>query len=185
MIRALAALVVIASACGKKDSAPAPGSAAPGSAAVGSAGGSAAGDPWSGSGSAPAKPETPCTDDDIKKHIDDSLSVSMAYLSALEKKSAKWGKDCEAAKRDLLALEPDAQKFMDAMLAFRAWGESLSDTCRARVAEVGDKLPIAAEIEKRTPALEAKVKPILEKCENHPGFKEAAAKGLRVLRKKR
>jgi len=149
------------------------------------AGGSSS-DPWSGSAAPASTPaKTLCADDDITKHIDESLSVSLAYLSALETKSAKWSKDCERARKDLIALEPDAQKFMDAMLAFKAWGGSLSDECRVRVAELGDKLPIAAEIEKRTPALEAKVKPILEKCENHPGFKEAAAKGLRVLRKKR
>ena len=83
------------------------------------------------------------------------------------------------------ALEPDATKFMETMRAFKTWGESLSATCRARVVEIGEKLPIGAELDKRTPAVEAKVKPILEKCENHPGFKDAAARGLRVLRKKR
>ncbi len=169
------ALVVVASACSSKKEPPAKAEGS--GSAVGSAAGSGSA---TGSGSA-----APCDDADIQKHIDDSLAVSLAYLNALEKKVATWKQDCEAAKQDLLALEPDALKFMEAMLSFRGWGQSLSDTCRQRVGELGEKAPATLEIEKRTPDLEAKVKPMLERCEKHPGFQDAAAKGLRVMRRKK
>jgi hypothetical protein len=110
--------------------------------------------------------------------------VSVAYLTALENKTAKWGKDCEKAKQDLLALEPEAKKFMDAMTEFMTWGRSLSPACGKRVSELGEQTTAAKDIEKRTPGLEAKIKPVLERCKEHPGFQDAAAKGLRVMHKK-
>ena len=142
-----------------------------------------ASDPWAKPAQPPA--EVPCDDADIQKHIDASLTASMAYLTQLEKKTSAWKTDCEVARKDFLALEPDATAFMDAMMAFKTWGEQLSDKCRARVAELGDKAPQAAEIEKRTGPLEAKVTPMLERCKNHPGFADAAAKGLRVMHRKK
>ncbi len=175
------ALVVMASACSKKES-PLTTS---GSGATGS-GSAASNDPWGKPASPPADAaEAPCADADIQAHIAASLDVSLAYLAALEAKTKKWGKDCEQAKQDLLALEPDATKFIDAMTEFMAWGRALSPACAQRVQQLGDQRPEASDIEVRTPALEAKVKPMLEKCENHPGFKEAAAKGLRVMHRKK
>jgi hypothetical protein len=113
------------------------------------------------------------------------LKESLAYLSALEAKTKKWTKDCERAKQDLLALEPAATKFMDSMQAFMTWGRALSPECGQRVAALGDQRPEARDIEQRTPGLEAKITPILERCRDHPGFQEAAAKGLRVMHKKK
>jgi hypothetical protein len=204
MLRASIAAFILLSACGKKDAPPAqsagsdvpgsdvPGSAGSGSAMVGSVTGpavvagssSASGDPWSKPAPTPS-PDAPCNDDDIKKHIDESLTISLAYLDALEKKTAKWGKDCEQAKKDLIALEPDATKFMGAMRDFVSWAQTLGPKCAARVQELGDKMAAARDIEMRTPGLEAKIKPILEKCKDHPGFNEAAAKGLRVMHRKK
>jgi len=181
-----AALLCLLLACGNKESPPA--SQSTGSAIVGSASSASGGsdDPWAKPAAPPpAPPPVPCNDDELEKHIEDSLEVSMAYLAALEKKTAKWGKDCEQAKKDLVALEPDATKFMASMKDFVAWAQTLAPNCAARVQELGDKMTVASEIEKRTPALETKVKPILEKCQNHPGFTEAAAKGLRVMHRKR
>lgn len=171
------AAIVVASACSSKRESPSAtagsGSAVGAGSAVGS--GSAA-----GSGSADAA----CDDADIAKHIDASLAVSLEYLDALEKRTAAWKQDCEAAKKDLLALEPEALRFMEAMLEFRGWAQSLSDTCRQRVSELGETSKAAIDIENRTPAIETKIKPILERCQAHPGFQDAATKGLRVMRRK-
>lgn len=186
-MRLVAALVCLALGCGKKEPAqsqttsPSEGSGS--GSAVATRSGSAASDPWAKPASPPA--DVPCDDADIQKHIDDSLTASMAYLAQLEKKTAAWKTDCEVAKQDFLALEPEATKFMDAMLGFKTWGEQLSNKCRARVAELGDKAPLAADIEKRTKPLEAKVTPMLERCKDHPGFADAAAKGLRVMHRKK
>ena len=190
------ALVVVMSACGKGSGTSASGSAS-GSAAMGSAasGSAAMASGTAGSGSADtwakAPPPSPtCDEADIKKHIADSLAVSLTYLDALEKKAAKWtidaksATDCERAKKDLLALEPQATKFMAAMTDFVSWAQTLGP-CAARVQAIGDTMPEAAAIEKRTPGLELKIKPILEKCNTHPGFTEAAAKGLRVMHRKK
>lgn len=186
------ALVVIASACGHRES-PAGGASGSQAASSGapSAAGSAATTATSPAGSgAPADPwakpagEAPCDDADLQRHIDDSLAASLAYLTALERKTASWKRDCEAAKQDLLALEPQATSFMAAMQAFVAWAQGLSPACAKRVTELGDQTPAARDIERRTPGIEAKVKPMLERCADHPGFRDAAAKGLRVLRRK-
>lgn len=177
------ALVVMASACGnKKEATPTAGSATQTSPVVPIT--PTGPDPFAKTDAPTAVAAAPCNDDDIKKHIADGLGQSAAYLSALERRTARWKKDCEAAKQDLLALEADATKFMDAMLAFKAWGETLSPACRKRVEELGEQSPVTADLEKRTPTIEARVKPMLESCTSHPGFEEAAAKGLRVLRKK-
>jgi hypothetical protein len=170
-MRLAAALVCLALGCGKQEKAPAP---AAGSAAAGSASGSA--DPWAKPAVDAADAEAPCNEDEIQAHIDASLKVSMAYLGALETKAKRWGKDCERAKRDLLALEPDAMKFMDSMQEFMTWGRGLSASCGKRVAQLGDRRQETREIEERTPGIEAKVTPILERCKDHPGFAEAAAK---------
>jgi hypothetical protein len=180
-MRLVAALVCLALGCSEKKEAPpppAPAAPPPPAASAGSAS-----DPWAKPASPPA--DVQCNDADIQKHIDDSLTASMAYLAQLEAKTAAWKTDCEVAKKDFLALEPAATKFMDAMMGFKTWGEQLSDKCRARVAELGDKAPLAADIEKRTKPLEAKVTPMLERCKDHPGFADAAAKGLRVMHRKK
>jgi hypothetical protein len=182
------AFVVMASACRNKQDATGSAASATGSAAVGSAaGGSAAGSGAAGSADPWAKPAqaAPCNDDEIRANIDKGLASSAAYLSALEKRTARWKKDCEAAKQDLLALEPDATAFVSSMMAFKSWGETLSPSCRARVEELGEQNAKTTELEKRTPAIEERVTPMLERCKQHPGFAEAAAKGLRVLRKKK
>lgn len=159
------------------------GSAATSAGAAGTSAGSAAGgasaDPW-------AKPagDAPCDDADIQRHIDASLAASLAYLTALEHTTARWRQDCEAARKDLLALEPEATKFMTAMQQFMTWAQTLSPACGKRVGELGEQTAGARDIEKRTPGIEAKVKPMLERCKDHPGFQEAAAKGLRLLRRK-
>ncbi len=181
------AIAVLASACGHHDSPLAgsgsAGSSAAGATAVGSATGSAAGsasaDPW-------AKPagDAPCDDADIQRHIDDSLAASLAYLTALEHQTASWKQDCEVARKDLLALEPQASAFMASMQQFMTWAQTLSPACGKRVGELGEQTAGARDIEKRTPGIEAKVKPMLERCKDRPGFQEAAAKGLRLLRRK-
>lgn len=165
MQRTLAiAFVVIASACSSKKEPPPPAA---------------------GSGSAPGSASSACNDADLQKHIDDSMAVSIAYLTALEKKTATWREDCEAAKQDLIALEPDAKKFMDEMAAFTAWAQSLSEPCRARVGVLGETSTAAADIEIRTPAIEEKITPMLERCQAHPGFNAAARNGLRLMRRKK
>ncbi len=195
------AIVGVASACGKHDARPA-GSASSGSSSAGSneaataagsaatsagAAGTSAGSAASGASSDPwAKPagDAPCDDADIQRHIDASLAASLAYLTALEHTTARWKQDCEAARKDLLALEPEATKFMTAMQQFMTWAQTLSPACGKRVGELGEQTAGARDIEKRTPGIEAKVKPMLERCKDHPGFHEAAAKGLRLLRRK-
>ncbi len=177
-MRLAALLLVVALGCGKKESVLTTSGS--------NAGSAAANDPWAKPAAPPADAaETPCTDADIQARIDASLKVSLAYLTALEAKTKSWGAVCEKARKDLLALEPEASKFMDSMQAFITWGRALSPACAQRVQELGDQRPEAKDIEGRTPAIEAKVKPILEKCEKHPGFVEAAAKGLRVMHRKK
>jgi hypothetical protein len=178
-IALVVALVVMASACSsKKEPALTSGNGSAGS-------GTASSDPWAKPAAPPADAaETPCTDADIQAHIGASLKVSLAYLAALEAKAKTWGTNCDRAMKDLIALEPHATKFMDSMKEFMTWGRSLSPTCAQRVQELGDQRPETKDIEARTPSIEAKVKPILEKCQNHPGFADAAAKGLRVMHRK-
>jgi hypothetical protein len=182
------ALVVNASGCAKHESSPGTSASSGSSRVAGSAATTAAGsgaasgtsaDPW-------AKPagDAPCDDTDIQRHIDASLKASLAYLDALEHATASWKRNCEAARKDLLALEPQASAFMAAMQQFMTWGRTLSPACGKRVGELGEQTPAARDIEKRTPGIEAKVKPILERCKDHPGFQDAAAKGLRLLRRK-
>jgi hypothetical protein len=178
-MRWAAALLCLTLGCGKQQDTSQ-------SARSGSAQGSAqSSDPWAKPAVTPDAAEVSCTDAEIQAHIDASLKVSLAYLSALEGKTRRWGKDCERPKQDLLVLEPEAAKFMAAMQEFMTWGRTLSPACAKRVAELGDQRPESRDIEARTPALEAKITPILERCKDHPGFQEAAAKGLRVMHKKK
>jgi hypothetical protein len=178
-----AAMLVVALGCGKHESKlDTTGSASSTGSATGSGSSAVATGSSSATGSGSA---VSCDDADIQKHIDDSLAASLAYLGELEKRTATWTKDCEAAKKDLLALEPQATKFMDAMMQFISWGRALPPECGRRIAELGEKTPAAKAIEARTPGIEAKVKPILEACQSKPGFTEAAQKGLRLMRSKR
>jgi hypothetical protein len=177
-MRLVAVLLVVAAGCGKQEQArPAP---APGS------GSAATDDPWAKPATVPADAAAAaCNDADIQAHIESSLASSLTYLGALEAKARGWSKDCERVRKDLLALEPDAAKFMASMQDFMTWGRALDPACGKRVAELGDQRPETRDIEARTPPLEAKITPILERCQKHPGFADAAAKGLRVMQRKK
>jgi hypothetical protein len=180
-MRLPAALLCLALGCGKQESSqPAAGSSQGSAQGSGSA---LTNDPWAKPAVTPDAAEVACSDALIQVHIDASLKVSLAYLAALEAKTRRWGKDCERVKQDLIALEPEATKFMGAMQEFMTWGRTLDPECAKRVAELGDQRPEARDIEARTPGLEAKITPILERCAKHPGFTDAAAKGLRVMHK--
>jgi hypothetical protein len=175
------AVASLALACGsKKEKKPEPAAKGSGATTAVETGSAAPGSAAAGSGSA----DSACSDDDIKKHIEAGLNESVAYLGALERRVVRWKKDCESAMQDLLALEPNATRFMDAMMTFRTWGETLTPECRKRIEEIGEQHAITKDVEARTPAIEAGVKPMLERCKDHPGFQEAAAKGLRVMRRK-
>ncbi len=136
----------------------------------------------SGSGSA-ADPSCP-PDDVLKVRIDQALQASRRYFDALREHTATWSSDCEKVRLDLLSLEGEADRFVVSMQEMMTWGRSLSPECRTHVEQLGEANPIAAELEQRTPSLEAKVKPVLEACKDHPGFTEAGRKGLRLLKKK-
>lgn len=139
----------------------------------------------SGSGSAASGSAAACPpDDELKARIDTALQASRRYFDALRDHAASWSSDCEKVRLDLLSLEAEADRFVAAMQETMTWGQSLSPECRAHVQQLGEANPIAAELEQRTPALEAKVKPVLEACKDHSGFTEASRKGLRLLKKK-
>ena len=124
-------------------------------------------------------------DAELAKLVDEGLAESARYLGALEKRTARWKTACEPARKDLVALEPDAKRFVTAMKAFVARGKSLGPACRKRLVELGEKRPLTAELEKRTAALKARVDPQLASCKDHPGFADALAKGLQVMKRKR
>jgi hypothetical protein len=127
----------------------------------------------------------PCPPDaELKARIDTALQASRRYFDALRDHTASWSSDCDKVRLDLLSIEAEADKFVASMQQTMAWGRSLSPECRTHVEQLGEANPIAAELEQRTPALEAKVKPVLEACKDFPGFTEAARKGLRLLKKK-
>ena len=136
----------------------------------------------SGSATGSAAPCPP--DGELKARIDTALQASRRYFDALRDHTATWSSDCEKVRLDLLSLEAEADKFVASMQETMTWGRSLSPECRTHVEQLGEANPIAAELEQRTPALEAKVKPVLEACKDFPGFTEAGRKGLRLLKKK-
>jgi hypothetical protein len=125
-----------------------------------------------------------CPDDVLKPRLEAALTASKRYFVALQTHAATWTTDCEAIRKDLLTMEPDGDLFVQSMMSMKSWGQTLSAACRARVEALGEANPMTEELESHTPALEARVKPVLEKCNDHPGFREAAHKGLRLLKKK-
>jgi hypothetical protein len=129
-------------------------------------------------------PLAECPDDMLKPRLEAALAASKRYFLALRTHAETWSTDCEAVRADLLTLEPDGDLFTQAMMSMKAWGQTLSAACRARVETLGEANPMTTELESHTPALEARVKPVLEKCNDHPGFRDAARKGLRLLKKK-
>jgi hypothetical protein len=134
----------------------------------------------SGSGASLAE----CPDDMLKPRIEAALAASKRYFLSLQTHAASWSTDCEAIRTDLLALESDGDLFMQAMMSMKSWRQTLSAACRTRVEVLGEANPITEELVSHSPALEARVKPVLDKCNDHPGFREAARKGLRLLKKK-
>jgi hypothetical protein len=130
-------------------------------------------------------PAKACPEPEIKKRIDAALTESERYFTELDKKSAAWKEDCEVARRDLVSLEDKAKKFYDTMLAYKQWAFKLEPACRERAAEMGEAHPTSVALNKRSPAVEQKVGPMIERCQAHPGFRDAMTKGLRVMRKKK
>jgi hypothetical protein len=133
----------------------------------------------------PAGTLADCPDADLKARLETALAGSKRYFVALQTHAATWSGDCEAVRMDLLTLESEAELFMQSVSAMRAWGKTVSAECRSRLEVLGEAHPISDELEAQSPTLEARVKPVLEKCNEHPGFKDAAKKGLRLLKKKK
>lgn len=125
-----------------------------------------------------------CPDDVLQPRLVAALEASKRYFLALQTHAATWSGDCEAVRNDLLTLEAEGELFFAAMTSMKTWGKSLSGQCRDRIEVLGEAHPITAELESHSPALEARVKPVLEKCNEHPGFRDAARKGLRMMKKK-
>lgn len=134
------------------------------------------------SGSAAALAE--CPDAVLQPHLVAALEASKRYFLALQTHAATWSGDCEAVRKDLETLAAEGDLFVAAMTSMKTWGRSLSGQCRDRIEVLGEAHPITAELESHSPALEARVKPVLEKCNEHPGFRDAARKGLRLMKKK-
>jgi hypothetical protein len=135
---------------------------------------------------APAGSAADCPpDDELRTRVDTALQASKRYFDALREHSATWSSDCEKVRLDLLSLEAEGDRFVAMMQDMKQWGQSLSAGCREHVQTLGEQNPIAIELEQRSPSLEAKVKPVLEACKDHPGFTEAGRKGLRLLKKKK
>lgn len=135
---------------------------------------------------APAHAEpAKCDDQALLAKVEETWAAVNVYMTALEKRSGKWKTDCEVARKDLVALEPAATTYYEAVLAAKAWAESLEPACRERVKELGKKHFEGPKLDRRAKALEAKVKPMLERCKNHPGFAQAASKGLRVMKRRK
>lgn len=142
----------------------------------------AAGSAAPGSGSAAAWAD--CPDDVLQPRLVAALEASKRYFVALQTHAATWSADCETVRTDLLTLEAEGTRFVDAMTSMKTWGRSLAGQCRERIETLGEAHPITAELEAHSPALEARVKAVLEKCNDHPGFRDAARKGLRLMKKK-
>lgn len=135
----------------------------------------------SGSGSGSA---APCDEAELRKHVEGALAAMNTYIAALEKRTASWALDCEAASADLRALEPEVDTLLKAMRRFTTWGVEAGEICVDRAAAFVAGHPMWKDIEKRGPGLDAKVQPLLERCNDHPGFLEAVSKGLRSYKKK-
>jgi hypothetical protein len=135
---------------------------------------------------APAAAEPKCPSDKaINERIETTFAVTDNYYGALLEVSAKWKTDCEVARKDFLALEPKATKFWNTVVEVTKWKDSLDASCHAKVKAAGQKHPKGAAMAKKFAPLEDQVKPMLERCKDHAGFQDAAAKGLRVMKKKK
>ena len=180
---AVAAAACLALACGNKKEAP-PSKTGGGSAAP------------SGSATEPTpKPALPadvvdaagadaCDDAELQKHVDAGLAAATTYQDALLRRTARWKKDCDLAMQDLTVLAPEASRLAEANVAFQTWRDTLAPACRTRVEELGKQSPITAALETRTAIIDARMKPLLDRCKDVPGLPDAAAKGLGVLRTK-
>jgi hypothetical protein len=125
---------------------------------------------------------TPCSDAEITKKVDDSFAAIETYFDEMVKRVPAWT-DCEVARKDLLALEPLATSYLAQVTEIQQWGESHSEACRTRFQQIGESKFAEHDIEKRFGSLEGQLTEVLQRCENHPGFQDAAAHGLRVMMK--
>jgi len=170
---ALAVVVAIGAAAGcEKDRA---STAAAPSPAPAPAGGSSA-----GAGSA-AEPS--CTDAEIDAHLEQGFAAVEHYFGEMAKLAPRWS-DCAVATADLLALEPAAHEFEATVTAVKGWASSVSASCRERTAARGEANTAASAFQEKYAALEQPVTSALERCKDHPGFQDAASRGLRVMKKK-
>ena len=164
-MKALVALVVLASACEKQAPPAAKQNVAP-------------------PGADAAQDSAACSDADIKARMDSAFAAITVYFGEIEKRIPTW-QDCAVATKDFTALEPMANGYMAEVVKVKDWGESLGPACKQRVKEAGPVHPEGKKIEERFSPLEDKIKEVLRRCEQHPGFKEAVAKGLRFMKKKK
>ena len=180
---AVAAAACLALACGNKKEAP-PAKTTGGSAAPSGSATEPAPTPALPVDAVDAASADACDDAELQKRVEAGLAAATTYQDALLRRTARWKRDCDAAMQDLTVLAPETSRLADANVAFRTWSDTLAPACRARVEEIGKQSPVTAVLETRTAIVEARMKSMLESCKELPGFKDAAAKGLGVLRDK-
>lgn len=126
---------------------------------------------------------TSCPDAEITKKVDDSFAAIERYFDEMAKRAPAWT-DCEVARNDLLALEPLATSYVAQVTELQQWGASHGEACKTRFQEIGQSKFADHDLEKRFGSLEGQVTEVLKRCESHPGFQDAVARGLRVMKKR-
>jgi hypothetical protein len=126
---------------------------------------------------------TPCPDAEITKKVDDCFSAIELYFGEMAQHTPAWT-DCEVARKDLLALEPLATSYVAQVTELQQWGQSHGEACKTRFQELVESKAAERGLEKRFGSLEGQVTEVLKRCESHPGFQDAVARGLRVMKKR-
>jgi hypothetical protein len=158
---AVVVVAVLAFGCGNKASAPEP--EAKGSAATG--------------------PNEDCGPAEQQRRWDLVIEGTELYLTSLEGIRDSWT-DCEAATKALTANAAEATRYADRMKGLMMWLQARGKTCaEAFQARFGEDARIA-ELEARGDRLEADIKPRAEACKDAPGFQEAFAAGVKLMKKK-
>ena len=125
-----------------------------------------------------------CSEAELIKRVEGGFAGTERYFGEIEKRIGGWS-DCEVARKDLEALEPYAKGYEALVTEQHDWMAAQGRDCLQRLSQIGDARAKANGMAQRfTPMLE-KLKEVVARCKDHPGFVDAQKKGLRLLKKRR
>lgn len=125
-----------------------------------------------------------CDEDKLRATINGMADAMSSYFKQVTP-VVQSKESCAVVTKKLKTLEPHANRFVEAITASMSSMQALSTSCQEQAKEMGEAM--TTRMQKEFPDAEnidVQMRILVERCKQHPGFEQAASKGLKMMRRK-